>query len=46
MGKRILVYTGGLIALYLVVKNYGGTSNVLSTGSSAVSKLVTTLQGR
>lgn len=35
-----------LIALYLLVKNSGGTTNILSSMFSGTGKLVTDLQGR
>lgn len=46
MGKKVLTYSGGLIALYLVVRNYTGAGSVLTNGAKGASTVVKTFQGR
>lgn len=46
MGKKTLTYTGGLIGLYLIVRNYTGSGRVLSSGAAGGVSIIKTLQGR
>lgn len=46
MGKKVLGYTGGLIALYLLVANGSQAGNLITQGASGGSKIIGTLQGR
>ena len=46
MGRKALVYTGGLIGLYLVVRHATGAGTVLHAGANGGAKFVRTLQGR
>lgn len=46
MGRKALVYGGGLIALYLLVRHATGSGTVLSSAANGGSKLVRTFQGR
>lgn len=44
--KRYLLYTSGLIALYLVVSNSGNAGGLIGAGTSGATGLITALQGR
>lgn len=44
--RKALTYTGGLIALYLVVNYATGAGKILSTGASGAQTVIRTLQGR
>lgn len=44
--KKALVYTGGLIALYLIVSNATGSGALLKNGSSGSVSIIKALQGR
>jgi hypothetical protein len=46
MGRKIILYGAGLIALYLVVQNYRGTTSDLSTAGKGSVNLVKAFQGR
>lgn len=46
MGKKILVYGAGLIALYLLVEHASGGGTLLSSGSSGSVSIIKALQGR
>lgn len=46
MTRKLLVWTGGLIALFVVVNNASRSGQVISAGAAGGSKLVRTLQGR
>lgn len=46
MGRKVLTYTGGLIALYLAVAYASGTGSVISAGAKGGSTIIKTLQGR
>jgi hypothetical protein len=46
MGKLFLKYTGGLIALYVVVYNGSRSGQVITSGANGYSRAVRTLQGR
>ena len=42
----VVKYTAGLVAVYLVVSHYTGAGKLLTSGGSAYSQAVKTLQGR
>lgn len=44
--KKIAYYGAALIAIYLAVDHFSGTSSILKSGSSGVAGVVTSLQGR
>jgi predicted small secreted protein len=44
--QKLMYYTAGLVALYLVVANATGFGNDLKAAGSAYSGAVKTLQGR
>ena len=44
--SKIISGTGVLVALYLLVKNAGGASEIISSMGDAYAKGVGTLQGR
>jgi hypothetical protein len=44
--RTILLYTAGLVAVYLLVSNATGAGRLISAGSSAYTGAVRTLQGR
>lgn len=46
MGRQMLRYGAGLIALYVVVANGSNFGAVLSAGAEGTSKVTKTLQGR
>lgn len=46
MGKQALKWTGGLIALYIVARNWQGISKLTSSAGSAGGGVIKTLQGR
>lgn len=46
MTRKILTYTGGLIALYIVVAHASGFGRVVTAGANGSSKVARTLQGR
>lgn len=46
MARQALKWTGGLIGLYLVAKNWNGVTRVISSSGSAGSGVIKTLQGR
>lgn len=46
MGRKILTYSFGAIALYLVVKNYTGTKTDVTAASNGGVGLVKAFQGR
>lgn len=46
MGKKVLTYTGGLIALYLAVAYASGTGSVIRNGAQGGATIIKTLQGR
>lgn len=46
MGKQALKWTGGLIALYVVARNWQGITKVVSSAGSSGSGVIKTLQGR
>jgi hypothetical protein len=46
MGKKVLWYTAALVGTYLVVANATNAGKVLTSGASAYSTAVKTLQGR
>lgn len=46
MGRRVIYYTAGLTALYLVVRYSNGAGHVARGVGSAASQFVQTLQGR
>lgn len=46
MGKLFLKYTGGLIALYVIVYNGSRSGQVITAGANGYSSAVRTLQGR
>jgi hypothetical protein len=46
MGRKLVVYSAGLIALYLVVLNASGSGQVLLEGSKGGSRLIQAFQGR
>lgn len=46
MFKHPLAIAGGLIALYLVVRNYTGASSVISAGAKGGTSIVDAFQGR
>lgn len=46
MGRKIILYGAGLIALYLVVVNYKGTVADAGAGSKGATNLVKAFQGR
>lgn len=46
MGRKIILYGAGLIALYLVVVNYKGTSSDLTSAGKGSVNLVKAFQGR
>lgn len=46
MAKKILFYSAGLIALYLIVVNAAGFSSDVSATSSGSTSLVKAFQGR
>lgn len=46
MGKKLLTYGAGLIALYLLVEYSTGTGKLLSGASSGTATVVKALQGR
>ena len=43
---KVLSGTAVLIALYLVIKNAGGTTSIINALGNVYTKSVTTLQGR
>ena len=45
-GKKLAAYGAGLIALYLVVRNYTGAAKVEQAGTSGGSNLIKAFQGR
>jgi len=45
-GRKLAVYVGGLIALYLVVDHWQGTTKVEGASASGLSGIFKTLQGR
>ena len=46
MGRKIILYGAGLIALYLVVVNYRGTAADAGAASKGSVNLVKAFQGR
>lgn len=46
MGKKILTYSGGLIALYLAVAYASGTGSVIRAGANGGSTIIKSFQGR
>lgn len=46
MGRKMLTYGAGLIALYLGVYYATGAGNLIKAGSAGASSLVRTFQGR
>lgn len=46
MGRKVLTYGGGLIALYLLVMHASGAGTVLTSGASGSSTVIKSLQGR
>lgn len=46
MGKKILFYSAGLIALYLIVVNAGGFTSDVNSAATGSSSLVKAFQGR
>ncbi len=44
--KKVLFWTAGLIALYLVLVNYTGFTKDVSAGATGSTSLITALQGR
>lgn len=46
MGRKVITYVGGLIALYLVVEHYTGAGTLLDKGAGGGVGLVKALQGR
>lgn len=46
MGRRALTYSGGLIALYLVVRYSTGAGTVVSKSATGGRTLIKTFQGR
>jgi hypothetical protein len=44
--RKILTYSAGLIALYLVVEHYTGAGTLLDKGASGGATVVKALQGR
>lgn len=44
--KRYLLYTSGLIALYLVVSKSGNAGNVIGASAQGATSFITVLQGR
>jgi hypothetical protein len=46
MGKKALVYSAALIALYLVVDNAANSSKTVSQLGTSANNLVKTFQGR
>ncbi len=43
---KFVKYGFGAIAVYLVVKNFSGTSSVLSSGTTGGAKIIQAFQGR
>lgn len=46
MGRKAIIYIGGLIGLYIVVFNGSKSGNVISAGAKGSSDVIKTLQGR
>lgn len=46
MAKQTLKWGGGLIALYLVVRNWNGATRLISSAGTSTSTVVKTFQGR
>ena len=46
MGKKVLTYTAVLVGTYLVVSRATDAGKLLTSGASAYSQVVKTLQGR
>jgi hypothetical protein len=46
MGRKIMVYGAGLIALYLGVRYASGAGQVIDAGANGGATLVKTFQGR
>lgn len=46
MGRKMLTYGAGLIALYLLVEYSTGSGKLLSGASSGASTVIKALQGR
>lgn len=44
--KKLLVYSAGLIATYLIVNNSSGSVGVLGAGASGGATLIQAFQGR
>lgn len=46
MGRKLVVYTGGLIALYLLVEHATGAGTLFTKGSAGGVGIIKALQGR
>lgn len=46
MGKRIIIYSAGLIALYLVVVNASGAGTLIKDTTSGGSSVISAFQGK
>jgi hypothetical protein len=46
MGRKALLYSAGLIALYLAVEHYTGFSKDVTSSTSGAGSLVKAFQGR
>lgn len=44
--KKVVTYTFGVVALYIVVANYTGAGKLLTAGAGAYATSVKALQGR
>jgi hypothetical protein len=44
--KKVIAYTGALVALYLVVQNGSKSGQVISAGAKGYSDVIKSLQGR
>ena len=46
MFRKVVVYTGGLIALYILVANTTGTGTLITDSTKGATGVISTLQGR
>lgn len=46
MFRKVIVYSGGLIALYILVANATGSGTLLQDSTAGATGVITALQGR